>query len=345
MDGLPETDSRTVQHCRRPRTRRAIALMSWLCLASTLAAWALLRAGDVWWPATFFMFSPRWLLALPPALLILPATGLHRRALVPLLLAVCLVFFPVMGFCIPWRSLRVTAPPQTDLRLLTCNLHYGTIDASALTRLVADSQPDIVVLQHGADSDRSAIFPPDGWHIHRTPSLFLASRHAIQQAQTMGSDTLGHDAEAMRADLETPSGVVSVFNLHLSSPRDGLHATVRLSRRGPAQIASDSALRRNQSENLAAWASRAPGPVLLLGDFNTPPESALFRQEWHGFGDAFATAGCGWGYTFYGGKTMVRIDHILLGPGWQCQHCWVGPNVGSPHRPVLADLRWQGSGS
>jgi endonuclease/exonuclease/phosphatase (EEP) superfamily protein YafD len=39
---------------------------------------------------------------------------------------------------------------------------------------------------------------------------------------------------------------------------------------------------------------------------------------------------------------MVRIDHILAGPGWQAERCWVGPDVGSPHRPVIADLIWTG---
>jgi vancomycin resistance protein VanJ len=38
----------------------------------------------------------------------------------------------------------------------------------------------------------------------------------------------------------------------------------------------------------------------------------------------------------------VRIDHVLAGPGWHCDRCRVGPHVGSPHRPVLADLIWSG---
>jgi endonuclease/exonuclease/phosphatase (EEP) superfamily protein YafD len=80
--------------------------------------------------------------------------------------------------------------------------------------------------------------------------------------------------------------------------------------------------------------------VLLAGDFNTPPESALFSQLWGGYTDAFSTAGWGWGYTFRSWKTTVRIDHILAGPGWSCERCWVGPYVGSPHRPVLADLTY-----
>ena len=34
----------------------------------------------------------------------------------------------------------------------------------------------------------------------------------------------------------------------------------------------------------------------------------------------------------------VRIDHVLTGDGWRCRRCWVGPDVGSDHLPLLADL-------
>ena len=58
--------------------------------------------------------------------------------------------------------------------------------------------------------------------------------------------------------------------------------------------------------------------------------------------DAFSEAGRGWGYTFIGAKTTVRIDHVLISKGWHRAACRVGPNVGSPHRPVIADLVWTG---
>jgi endonuclease/exonuclease/phosphatase (EEP) superfamily protein YafD len=105
-------------------------------------------------------------------------------------------------------------------------------------------------------------------------------------------------------------------------------------------LKSNSLLRRQQLERLAEWADEAPDPVLLVGDFNTPRESWLFRRSLGIYIDAFTDAGCGWGYTFVGAKTTVRIDHILLGPGWRCQRSWIGPDVGSPHLPVVADLVW-----
>ena len=90
--------------------------------------------------------------------------------------------------------------------------------------------------------------------------------------------------------------------------------------------------------NLAAEAARCSGPVLVVGDFNTPPESPIFDEVWDGYTDAFSAAGWGWGYTFFGTKTMVRIDHILASRAWGVTACRVGQFIGSPHRPVIADL-------
>src|SRR5262249_27751782 len=137
-----------------------------------------------------------------------------------------------------------------------------------------------------------------------------------------------------------PLGPVHVFNLHLASARDGLYAVTHDHGGGPARVRANSALRREQSEVVARWASKVRGPLLLVGDFNTPPQRTPLAQVWGDYRDAFGFAGTGWGYTFFGCRTMVRIDHVLMGRGWYCRHCEVGPDVGSQHRPVLADLIW-----
>ena len=90
---------------------------------------------------------------------------------------------------------------------------------------------------------------------------------------------------------------------------------------------------------MAQKASTVSGPLLIVGDFNTPSESFLFRRVWAGYADAFVSAGWGWGYTFFESRTVARIDHILSGEGWNCSRCCVGPDVGSPHRPVLDLIR------
>jgi endonuclease/exonuclease/phosphatase (EEP) superfamily protein YafD len=290
------------------------------------------------------LFAPRWLCALP-LLVLVPAAWLLRRngLLVPLALAAGVIAGPVMGLCIPWRTLLSPTPSGARLRVLTCNLHGSeALAPHRLEALVQGSGSDVVALQEWPEAEASSLGTGPGWHRHATPRLFLASRFPIRRVTDLGLDSYGPRGSVSRYDLETPAGVVHFFSLHLASPREGISETVHENRKGPAEVRANIARRWQQSEFVARHADGLPGPVLLAGDFNTPPESAIFGRVWGAYADAFTAAGWGWGYTFAGGRTRVRIDHILAGKGWHCSRCWVGPQVGSPHRPVLADLIWSG---
>jgi vancomycin resistance protein VanJ len=247
---------------------------------------------------------------------------------------------PVSGFCIPWKKLSPTQPVGPQLRVLTCNMHYAKVDQGPLERLIGESQPELVTIQEWRDSARADYFEADGWHTHRAPGLFLASRYPILRAERLGDHSTGERGSVMRYEVDTPSGLVTVFNLHLATPREGLGALTHADGAGLAEIQENSELRFRQSRFVAEEAARVAGPVLLLGDFNTPPESAIFRRVWDGYADAFTHAGWGWGYTFRTSISSVRIDHVLVGRGGWGASCRVGPDVGSPHRPVLADVSW-----
>ena len=74
-----------------------------------------------------------------------------------------------------------------------------------------------------------------------------------------------------------------------------------------------------------------------------PGESTLFRGDWSGWLDAFAAVGWGFGFTKvsekWGYSYGARIDHVLYGPSWRCLDAWVGSDIGSDHRPLLADFQ------
>jgi endonuclease/exonuclease/phosphatase family metal-dependent hydrolase len=321
-----------------PRLRAAIAASSWLYLLLVLAAWALIYVGDLWWPATLLLFGPRWLLLLPLLPFMLAALCWRRRSLTLLLLTLVLILGPIMGFNVPWHAVSSATPSGMRLRVLTCNMHYQRPNVSVLERLLDDSHPDIVAVQELPSHEPFDYFAEDQWHIQRMPGLFLASRYPIRRAERLGRESMKEPGSLARYEVETPVGVVTLFSLHFASPREGLYEATHHPAAGSAELDFNSALRRRQSENLVRLADEATGLVVLLGDFNTPSESAVFRAVWVRYRDAFSSSGWGWGYTFRGAKTDVRIDHILLSPGWHCERCWVGPNVGSPHLPVLADL-------
>jgi endonuclease/exonuclease/phosphatase (EEP) superfamily protein YafD len=314
-----------------------------LYLLLTLGLWVLLRAGDVYWPATLLMFSPRWLLAFPLALLLPAAALLRRRSLGLLLLTLVLIAGPIMDYNVPWQRFRFDTPQGPRLRVLTCNMHYQASQPVSLEHLLAVTHPDVVAVQEWYETAPSAYFPKNEWHTHEAPDLFLACRGPIRRARRIGQDSMDERGSVMRYELETSAGIITFFSLHLASPRRGLYEVIHEPQRGAEELRAGSALRAEQFENLSLKVEDVSGPLILAGDFNTPPESVLFRDVWGRYTDAFSSAGWGWGYTFLGGRTTVRIDHILAGPGWRCQRCWVGANVGSPHRPVLADLVWMGA--
>lgn len=320
----------------------SVALGSWLYLAAALGLWLLLQWADLFWPASLFLFAPRWLCMLP-LLVLVPAVLLLRRKrlLVPLGLTAVVIAGPVTGLCVPWRTLLSADPSGMRLRVLTCNLHNSrAIDPLELEAYVLESGADVVAFQEWPGAQASSVGVWPGWHRHAKPHLLLASQYPIRKVTELGHDSYGPKGSVTRYDLETPAGLVHFFSLHFASPREGIYEAIHDKPKGAEDVSQNSARRRQQSEYVARHANALNGPVVLVGDFNTPPESAIFREVWHGYTDAFTTAGWGWGYTFTGGRTMVRIDHILVSEGWYCSRSWVGPSVGSPHRPVFADLIW-----
>jgi len=79
--------------------------------------------------------------------------------------------------------------------------------------------------------------------------------------------------------------------------------------------------------------------VLIVGDFNMTTANPIYRKCWSRYTDVFSRAGHGFGYTKYTSWHGVRIDHVLCDDSWTAIHSEAGPDVGSDHRPVVAELR------
>jgi vancomycin resistance protein VanJ len=327
----------------RPRARRWWARVSavgaWASLTVALLAWTILQFGDDWPPATVLLFGPRWLVAVPPALFLVPAWAAGRLPLLAVFAGLIVAIGPVMGFNVPWAQATVVPDGGPRLRIVTCNMHYER-GGTDLPALIAEMRPDVVALQEWREPHGPGALDWTGWHVRRLPSLFLASRHPVARTEHLGDRSTGDQGSAAQYQLDTPAGSVTVISMHLASPREQLKGAVEARSSGLDELAVNSALRDRQLSFAFNEAARLSGPVVIGGDFNTPPDSVLVDRHWRGYRNAFADAGWGWGFTFRNRWTRVRIDHILVGGGGRASACWVGPDVGSPHRPVLADISW-----
>jgi endonuclease/exonuclease/phosphatase (EEP) superfamily protein YafD len=314
-----------------------------------LAAVVLWELGERWWPATVFLFGPRWLLLLPLAVLLPAAALLRPRMLAPLLAAAVVVLGPVLGLRVHWRQWGSESADAPGLRVVTLNADGGERVVGQLPRLLAELQPDVLVLQECAGVLADAVGRAPGWFHHADQELCLLSRYPITRAVMMdrssleevSADGFGGSGFVITYTLAAPFGPVSLTNLHLETPRKGFDFLRRLD---PDGLGSNTLLREIESHRARQWVDRAGAAALVAGDFNLPVESSIFREAWGDFGDAFSEAGMGFGMTKYNGWVRARIDHVLLGRGWRAVRASVGPDVGSDHRPVVADLRWVGGG-
>jgi endonuclease/exonuclease/phosphatase (EEP) superfamily protein YafD len=324
---------------------RAIAWCVWAYLAMVIAVWLLLRlGGDRWWFATLVLFGPRWLCALPLTVLGPLAGLLRRRMLLPLAAAALLVFGPLMGFCLSWA--RLAAPSRPAIRVLTCNLKGHCNDNAALDDLIRDAAPDIVALQGCLRQPR--VKWPAGWQVVQEGELLIASHYPLRDVRSSRPATR---TPILSCTVATPEGDLDFATLHPQSPHQTLgkllnwRTLLQPAQSGPLtqDITRDIEERRQDAEQAAAWIANDREPKIIVGDFNLPPESAIYRKYWTNYCDAFGGAGLGFGYTEWPrlrGKTWfgMRIDHILSTADWQPRRCWVGPDVGSDHLPLIAEL-------
>ncbi len=299
------------------------------------------------------------LLALPPALVTLAgwAGGLHWAAdlcrhfplpallaLLPLGLGLCwcrwrlaglglllLALSPFLDLVPLWLGRGdAAAPPFAPLRVMAINLLRENGDHAAVLRAIAERDPDVIALSELTPSWDAATAPLRKSHPHflrrADPGWFgiaLHSRLPLRDGQVL---PLGFDwAPAIRAIADTATGPVGILAIH--PPRPG--GARRCAERDAALAAVPGLL------------APLPPRRIVLGDANATPWSSPFRAMCRAAGLDPATAGHGWQGTWPAGlpwPLRLPLDQVLVTDGIGVPARGTGPDVGSDHLPVWADL-------
>jgi vancomycin resistance protein VanJ len=327
---------------------RIAAATVWVYAGALVCVWLLLRfGGDRWWLATVIMFGPRWFLAVPLPFLAAAAAVFWRRGLWLLLVSLIVLLGPIMDFGIPWRWFGQAHGQK--YRVLTCNVGGRDFDEPLLLALIARVQPDFIALQECQDP--RALAALGDYHVIHHGELIVASRFPLQLRTELSGAHPPHVYPRLlilSCAADTPHGKITFCSLHLPSARYGLSnvldKTTGLSPSKSGLLTEQIALRKEQSRAVASIVEALPDPVILAGDFNMPEESSIYRDNWSTYQNAFSRTGFGFGYTFNGAVRGIpfgiRIDHILCTAALHPCRCWVGPDVGSDHLPLVADLTY-----
>jgi vancomycin resistance protein VanJ len=345
-DGEPTVPGNALPPSTRAGRPRVTQFLTWLAILhglGTIGLLALLLTADRWWLGTVWMFAPRWLWAVPLAVLIPGAAWLRPRLLLWLGVDAVLVFGGLLSVCVPWRNFVSDLPAEPRFRIMTFNVHWSPVKAN-LNQLLAELKPDLVALQ-GCNSDfKEQMLPVVGgagdgsWTWWQSGQLIVGSRFRFFPVTEPALDALAPKAAIAHVQVETPSEVIQLFNVHLATPRAGLRGVLDDRGNPSSGMEANTTLRNQQLAALHFVMRSVEGPFLIAGDFNTPPESALYREYCSEWRNAFSASGWGWGHSFRSRYFSVRIDHLFAGPGWRWVRCWLGPDIGSPHRPLIGDV-------
>jgi vancomycin resistance protein VanJ len=308
--------------------------------AAVVAALVALRlAADRWWPATLLAFGPRWVLGLPlPFVAILVSVARRWRWLVPVAIAAVALAL-VVDLRVPVGRASPGATPA--LAVLTLNADGTNTQPARLRRLLEDESIAIAAVQ---ECDLESSDWSDGtWTFQRDKSMCLLSRFPIRDVEARDRVdilTFGGHGAAVRYTVDTPGGALTIVNLHLATAREGLSEVLEHGFGGRAALAANSAMRDRESATIRAWVDgvTAGKPAVVMGDFNMPVESAVYRRHWASFPNAFSRCGSGLGWSKRTRRFGTRIDHMLLAGGVACENAHLAPGIGSDHRGVVARL-------
>ena len=326
-------------------TRWTVRLV-YLYTLTVVGCWVLLWGlGDRWWLGTIVLFGPRWVLLLP----ILPLMGLaawqRRRLLIPLSISGLIVVFPIMGARVNLGAPEAAAmTPDARLRVMTFNVQNGYTLTRAVWEILGSIAPDIAAFQECSREMFNQLVELPEWHAHHEGGLCFASRFPIDTVFVMNRESLesiGGSGQVARYVVRTPRGPLQVTNLHLDTPRQGLEPITsgQLST-GLRKLREKTLVRDIESRNARRWVEDGPPPRVVLGDFNLPVESVIYQRYWSDMGNAFDQVGRGFGRTRLNGWIKARIDHVLHSADLVPIRAHVGPELGSDHRPMIADLQW-----
>ena len=311
--------------------------LAWLACAVLVGLTALLWiGGDRWWPVFPFLFGPRLavgvvLLATLPLLVTQP-----KRGVLPFVIAGVVFGVGILGFRI--GPGRIIPGRRADLRVISYNVDGRSAVVRRLLSQLDSLEVDVAVLVECPGLQDTQQAGLAHWVSAASGEICLYSRFRILEWNTPAHPG---PRSVARAVLSIGDQTVQLGLVHLATPHGTLLVLKDKSEiRGFGALAEANLRERDWDSRLAAqFLSADPqAPAIVAGDFNLPIESRVFHRYWSGYSDSFEHAGFGLGTTYRNRVYLIRIDHILTRGGVTAVRSWVGPDLGSDHLPVIADL-------
>jgi vancomycin resistance protein VanJ len=310
----------------------------------------IIEISERWWLSTALTYLPRIPFAVPSLILAACAVRWRPRLTWLNLAAAGLVLGPVAELHLPSVAKASVVKPALRVKIVSCNVQGYSPDLSTVLQEISTFHPNVVALQEASQENALLEAYFQDWHVLHEGEFWIASEYPLRRIDTHESAAFG-TLTAVNVELDTPAGSVRLTNLHQATPRHALYElNVRsiLDGEGPDMVERHTRMRDDQSRLIREFSQvdNTQIPQLIVGDFNMPTTSQLYRSHWGDLQNAFDEAGVGFGYTSPCAPhrlwpdycPWIRVDHILTSDHWETRKCEVGKTNGSDHRLIAATI-------
>jgi endonuclease/exonuclease/phosphatase (EEP) superfamily protein YafD len=225
-------------------------------------------------------------------------------------------------------------PGGPSLRVVTFNVLSANRRHDDALRWIRKTDPDLIFLPEVDPIWATALKPLRSSHPYAIEHIVegnfgfaLYSKLPILSHRIEPCGKL--ELPLLIAKISAPQGELTLFGAHPVPPSTAFWASER-----------DTFL-----EEIARHTRATRGPMLLLGDLNATRWShgmrPLFEAGW-----IDSSEGHGAPATWMKTNPLIAIpiDHIMFRPSPNravfCRDRWLGPDLGSDHRPVIAEIIW-----
>ncbi len=315
----------------------AIAVMLYLAVH--------LLTGDFFWQVALLSAAIPWML-LPalPILAILLAARRWKRAI--------LTAVPVLAFIWFYGALflpRLSPPPDCPpgsadcrtIRVMTFNIASGQAPEQRIADVIRAADADVIALNEVYDFEPDDLgqdildeYPYRVFYQDIITGKGLLSRYPI--VEESGKFRIATVGTYLTATLDVDGEPLHVMICHPARPWYQPDFGYQY---WPGTT--------EDFETIARMASDG-SPTIMLGDFNSTDQTPYYHIiASAGLTDVHREAGWGLGSTFPAYNSywpfvppLFRIDFIFVSGQFAVQRTWTGPDGGSDHLPLSADLVW-----
>ena len=303
-----------------PKPRHLIRRLAVLAGSLPIIGWI---GGGFWVFDLFNHFQFQYAAFLLLCAVVLLGMKAFREAAV----AAALLLVPLVRIAPSYLPPAKTASSASTVRVASFNVFVSNHRHDDTLRWVRELDPDFIYFTETTEDWARSLealgdtFPHS---VEEGSGFAFYSKWPISQHEIIRCSDI--EFPLLVARIATPNGEVAFFGIHPLPP-----VTPHWSR------ALDETM-----VILAREVAKESGPVIVAGDFNVTRWSHMSRPL-HRAGLMDACRGKDPGPTWMRSNALVTIpiDRILFrGEGMGCRSFGIGPDIGSDHRPLVAEITW-----